>query len=373
MGRSWGKWPLWVFVLGVTLIGTQGRIDPLFLARLEWEAPILKISDGDFPRQVQALGPLGGRVERQVKNWMELASLQIPTGIIADRDPNPEKLSVLPKLCPRLELVAGAEKGSRAYLYQGSLDRLNHVPMLQLWDGTGWQNDHYLSYRLMDGSNVLLLKKITLHYDYEDSNIVDYAGPSPKTGKPTQVHEGSGGFYANLHYAIVPFRSEYLGWNSQELLHLAQGRLKELGKNRYRPELRTHSFLPGPFLSGGSRFYSMCEWGDTAYQAPLQELEYENLALWDFDFPVKGGDHLLMIVFESDHEDHLLRDRAIPRNHLADDLIGVFEIRKDDFNKEVKLVNARGDFEISLQIGDLKQSPVALWKKAVGLPWRAFY
>ncbi|EKD41542.1 MAG: hypothetical protein ACD_73C00670G0001, partial [uncultured bacterium] len=62
----------------------------------------------------------------------------------------------------------------------------------------------YKAYAEMDGKNVLLLKKIRITNDYEDSSILDYSGPNPLTGEPQNIYEGEGGFYANIHYAIIP-------------------------------------------------------------------------------------------------------------------------------------------------------------------------
>lgn len=351
---------------------TQGRHDPYYLARLEWEKPVLVVPEGPFPLAIAAQGPMGGKTERWVASSQELNTLHIPSGIISDKDPNPPRLEMLPKLCPRLQLASGKKENTRAYVYQGQDDSLNHIPMVQLSEGDAWRGEQYRSYSGMDGRNVLMLKKISLRYDYEDSAIVDYRGVSPKTGKTESLHEKNSGFYANLHYAVVPFREEYRGWNDQQILHLAQGSLAAIGLSQFAPQIRTHSFLPGPFLSRSGSFYEMCEWGDTAYQAPLQELEYEDMALWDFDY-LATSEPLMLIVFESDHEDHLLQQRLIPKNYLVDDLVGVFEIKKEDLKKSLTLKNSRGDFEITLQSGDLPHPPTALWKAAIGMPWRGLY
>lgn len=353
------KWSLLLTVGLILVVGTQGRHDPLRLARLDLESPTLKIPEGDFPLNVRALGPLGGIVERTVSSREELASLKIPSGIIGDKDPNPHTLAILPQPCPRLQRKEGKS------VYLGEADRLNHLPMVQLADPDAWEGAQHRSFSEMDGKNILALHRVKISYDYEDSALIDYEGPSPRTGKITQVHEGQSGFYANIHYAVLPFKSEYLQWDSQALLHLAQGRLKEIGKNAWRPEIRTHSFLPGPFLSRSGNLYELCEWGDTAFQAPVQELGYEDIALWDFDYSVKGADHLLLIVFESDEEEEFIRNKLIPPHHMMDDLIGVFEIRKNELSKGLTLKNPRGDFEITVQLGDLPHPPPSLLSRVL--------
>ncbi|MBI4411151.1 MAG: hypothetical protein HY541_01545 [Deltaproteobacteria bacterium] len=295
------------------------------------------------------------------------------TGIIKNKEANPRTLDIRPAPCPRVKDA----------VYDGARDRFNHIPVFQLLDADAGQGNQYKAYAEMDGKNVLLLREVKIRYDYEDTAIIDYEGPHPITGKPHVVHEGNGGFYANIHYAVVPYEPwiaemagltrpkgplrgrlhpRNAGWRGatqappidrQTLLHMAVGKLKEIEKDNLRPALRTHSLIPGPFLSKSERIYDMCEWGDTAYQYPEQTLRYDEIALWDWDYSVKNADHVLLIVWEGDEEDWLIQQKLIDPFHLTDDLIGVFEIRKEKTGKPLTLVNERKDFEITVQTGDL--------------------
>ncbi|MBI2338980.1 MAG: hypothetical protein HYU99_01235 [Deltaproteobacteria bacterium] len=274
------------------------------------------------------------------------------TGIIKNKEANPRKLDIQPALCPRIKRINEQE-----FIYDGAKDRLNHIPVFQLLDPDAGKGNQYKAYAEMDGKNVLLLKEVRISYDYEDTAIIDYEGPHPITGKPHVVHEGNGGFYANIHYAVVPYEKAIPEMNRQTLLHLATGKLKEIGKEDLRPALRTHSLIPGPFLSKSKRIYDMCEWGDTAYQYPEQILEYDQMALWDWDYSVKNADHILLIVWEGDEEDWLIQQKLIDPFYLTDDLIGIFEIKKKETKEPLTLKNERNDFEITVQTGDLKAPP----------------
>ncbi|NUM81796.1 hypothetical protein HUU42_13440, partial [bacterium] len=215
----------------------------------------------------------------------------------------------------------------------------------------------YQTITQMDGQNVLLLKHITLRYDYEDSHIIDYMGPHPLTGKPQTIYEGEGGFFANIHYAIIPYDPQIKKLDRQTLLHLAQGKLHEITPpaNINKPPLRVHSFLPGPFLSGSNYLYDMCEWGDTTYQAPKQELDYINMALWDWDYSQGSSQHIWLIVWEGDEEDWLVQKGLLNPFTLTDDLIGVFEIKREQTLAPLTLINTQGDFEIIVQTGTIQK------------------
>lgn len=303
-----------------------------------------------FPRMVEIKGPLGGIVRQKVSSPLALESLKTTVGIIRDKNSNPKTLNVLPQLCPRVT-------PSPLAIYHGERDSINHTPSFQLFDPDARQGRNRKTYTEMDGRNVLLLKEVEITNDYEDSRIIDYIGPNPLTGKKEIVHEGESGFYANLHYAIIPYDPKILDMNPQTLLHLAEGKLKEIDHDEWTPELRTHSFIPGPFLSKVSPAYEMCEWGDTAYQAPLQKLFYEEIALWDWDYSVKSADHVLMIVWEGDEEDWLIQQQLIDPFYLTDDFIGIFDIQRSNTLTPLSLSNAKGDFKMTVQTGDLTFRP----------------
>lgn len=319
---------------------------------------VILSEEASFPLSVTAKGPLGGLVIRTLESPGKLKGLKFGEKIIRDKNPNPQSLSDLPLLCPRLSLQGTDDpaKKPRA-VYAGNHDRLNHIPMFQLLDPDAGRGNQYKSFVEMDGKNVLLLQRVTLTYDYEDSAIVDYEGPHPITGKPHRVNEGQGGFYANIHYAVYPFRAGDKTIDNQTLLHLVQGKLREINREDLLPSLRTHSLLPGPFLSKEQGIYEMCEWGDTAHQAPRQTVEYEEMALWDWDYSIPDADHIALVVWEGDEEDWLIRKELIHPFYLTDDLIGIFEIRKNQTVKPLVMKNKKGDFEITVQTGNLGFPP----------------
>lgn len=314
--------------------------------------------------KIQAKGPFGGLLTEEISSAQAQKSIRFASGVIANRDPNPSALAVLPSLCPRLREIKteGTSSPDTAYrfVYRGSEDRLNRLPVYQMQDPDALQGNQAKTLSEMDGRNVLLLKKVRITYDYEDSNIVDYERIDPKTGERHPVYEGMGGFYSNFHYAIVPYAKEILELPRQTLLNLAQGRLAMIGQERLRPAIRVHAFLPGPFFSKQQWNYSLCEWGDTEYQAPDQSLEYEGIAMWDWDFSASDSDRILLIIWEEDEEAEMIERGLIPKNYLTDDLVGVFEIQKKDTASPLTLISARGDFQITVVTGDLGSD----WKTA---------
>jgi len=309
-------------------------------------------SGGAQPVTLHARGPFGGAFSEQVSPPYDAAkTYHIPSGIIADPDSNPSSLLALPSLCPRLKIVAQkVATGSETFphfLYQGSQDPLNRVPLAQMGDPDATQGSQAKTVSEMDGRNVLQVQKIRITYDYEDSNIIDYEGPDPRTGKHEVVYEGMRGFYSNFHYAVIPYAPGIADLPRQTLLHLAEGSLREIGREDLRPALRTHAFFPGPFFSKQDLGYALCEWGDTQHQAPMQELEYEDVSLWDWDYSVPGADRVLLIVWESDEPDELRREGKIPPHYLVDDLVGVFEIRREDTLVPRLYKNPSGYFQIT--------------------------
>lgn len=319
---------------------------------------LLRLPDSpEANSKVQAQGPFGGSLVEEVSAARKDKAIRFGSGVISNRDPNPPSLAVLPTLCPRLRVAEterdGKPDGGFRFVYRGAEDALNQRPVFQMQDPDALQGEQAKTVSAMDGRNVLLLKKVRVTYDYEDSNIVDYESYDPKTGRRETLHEGMGGFYANFHYAVVPYAPEIPELPRQTLLSLAQGRLRAVGREELRPALRVHAFLPGPFLSKRDWNYPLCEWGDTEYQAPDQSLEYEGLALWDWDYPVTNRERVLLIVWEEDEEGEWIRQGRIPPNHLMDDLVGVFEIRREDTRRAKTFRSPRGDFEITVETGEL--------------------
>lgn len=298
--------------------------------------------------------PFGVSVAVKPRREDAANELTIVPEIITVPSANPVSLPAIPRLCPRVTIKPGPFPGTA--VYDAGRDLLNRRPSLQLADPDSLyyrrQRDFIGDF---DGTNTLKVTRVKISYDYEDTAILDYDGPHPLTGKPGhKVFEGDGGFYANFHYAVVPFAEHYLTLARQELLHLAQGRLDDINRLDLQPELRAHSFLPGPYLST-SQVYDMCEWGDTAHQAPVQELHYKNLAIWDWDIVGKNGvafEKLLLIVWEGDEEAWMVADGLLDPYYLTDDVAGVFVLEKTKTAEPLVLVNERGDFE--LEVGTVR-------------------
>lgn len=303
-----------------------------------------------FPIQIIAQDPIGLKKTYLFGSFDSLKDFEIKSSVIQNKNPRPKRILFFPKLCSRLQW---SQDKKSPVIYDASLDALNHVPSAQILDPDITKGQQYKTFSEMDGKNVLLLKEVVVKNDYEDDRILDYEGPHPLTGKKQKIYEGQGGFYANFHYAIVPFDKRYSKLNRQDLLHLAQGKLDEINRDDLRPALRVHSFIPGPYFSGMESAYELCEWGDTSYQVPEQKLHYNQMALWDWDFSVPGSDHILIIVWEGDEEDWLIRDQLIHPFVLTDDIVALFELRRKQTEKEIRLVNKKRDFEMRLINGDI--------------------
>lgn len=313
--------------------------------------------DTIFPLHLKAIGPFGEELSQFVNSTQELQDYPFPQGIEPQALSNPPTLSVLPQLCPRLIPTAKQrdfqEEEEPQFTYLAEKDRMNHRPTFQLLDSDPNTGKQDLTISEMDGLNVLLVKQVRMSHDYEDSNHIEYQGWD-ETGKEKIITEDNRGFYANFQYAVVPYSSSLEDADPQTLLHLGQGSLEKIGKAALNPEMRTRSFIPGPYLSKKEYFYELCEWGDTAFHAKKQALNYQNLALWDWDYPVEEKDKVLLIIWESD-EEHLDRHfKDLPKNYLIDDLIGVFVIDYKQSLEPLTLVNAKGDFEITVQTGDFR-------------------
>lgn len=314
--------------------------------------------DSRWPLKVQAAGPMGGIATQEISDSNQTKTLTFKNGVISETDSDPQNIAFIPTLCPRLRIVE--EDVRLKFIYDAKTDRLNHIPVLQLMKPDAEKN-LYETYLRMDGKNVLQVHGIKLSYDYEDASIIEYVGPDAVTGEIRTLKEGYGGFYANINYAVIPYSPQIAALDTQTLLHLAQGSLEKVHKEALKPELRTHAFFPGPFRSSKNYHYELCEWGDTRYQAAVQELEYENMALWDWDYPVQKPDRVLLIVWEGDEEYLYPHYQSLPPHHLIDDMIGVFDIKRADTLQPLTLKNERHDFEITVQTGNMKLHRPALF------------
>jgi len=306
-----------------------------------------------FPLELTISDLFGAHIQLFVNDPSALMNQVIETDYVINKRANPLVIYHLPKLCPRVQLHPSKILNTDSKLiYNGALDFANHRPTIQLFDPDAKNNavqrsllDHF------DKRNILTIKYIKISYDYEDNTILDYEGPHPITGKKHMVYEGEGGFYANFHYAIIPYDKRIKNLGRQELLNLAQGKLAYINRNDLKPDLRVHSFLPGPYVSN-SKIYSLCEWGDTAFQAKVQEMYYRDIHIWDWDLKDNQKlpiDHLIMIVWEGDEEDWLIQKGLLDPYYLTDDVVGVFEIKRQDSLKPLKLINQAGNFEFVIE------------------------
>lgn len=306
--------------------------------------------------------PFGARKTFSLSNQNPDELLVIESAIVGTRAANPQKIDQIPKLCPRVYVQEKATNAigenpvdsspeKERLLYDGRSDFLNARPMLQLLD----PDVHEIAAQKtvhagINHQNALRLKRVRISYDYEDSGILDYQGPHPlKPDEEEILYEGEGGFYANFHYAIVPYDERYLNLGRQETLHLVQGKLSEIDREDLTPPVRVHSFLPGPYLSK-TNGYALCEWGDTAYQAKEQELYYHGVVLWDWDIQVAGHhvDRVILFVWEGDEEAWMVEDGMLDPFYITDDNVGVFVVEYENQKPQI-FKNSAGDFEIEVE------------------------
>lgn len=301
--------------------------------------------DTVFPLRVKITDLFGAHVEFTLHEPKDVYNLTVPHGRITSPQANVYSLSILPKLCERAVLSG---EGKKFLIYEGKKDIANHIPTLHLLDPDMTENlAQFAATLAFDDKNVLSLVRVAITYDYEDTAILDYNGPHPVTGKEGHlVYEGEGGFYANFHYALVPYDARILKLDRQTLLHLVHGSLKEIGRKDLLPAVRMHSLLPGPYQSHGE-LYPLCEWGDTAFQAPKQEVFYTGISLWDWD--VGPWDKLIFIVWEGDEEGWLVADALLDPYYLTDDIVGVFVFSRAETLKPLTLVNEAKNFTITVR------------------------
>lgn len=308
-----------------------------------------------FPFELTITDLFGAHIHKLVLDPRQLENWQVPQGLIKTKYANPATLDKIPELCPRARLLYNDKDEKKSLVYDVTNDVLNQSPVLQAFDPDF--ADTPSQKRLLknfDTKNLLTLTHARISYDHEDSTILDYRGPNPLNafvGRPQLIYEGEGGFYANIHFAVVPYDARYLKLARQEILNLAQGKLATIDRLDLKPELRTHSFLPGPYLSKND-VYAMCEWGDTHFQASVQEMTYNNLKIWDWDLKDERGkkiDKVLVIIWEGDEEDWLIADGLLDPYYLTDDLIGIFTVKRVDTKRAITFKNKAGNFEMTLE------------------------
>lgn len=366
------KFFIFLVIISITLVMNAWAIPPFFEARIKAPPFVRFYSAGrelptirkekfylmhvpgtvKFPLVMNVVGPMGGLYEAELSSLQKLKGFKVPVGIIKNKDANPRKLEKLPQFCPRVKIIPD-NAGVPHFLYDAHDDRLNRFPAYQLFEPDLLTGSQISSLTQMDTKNVLKIRSVQISYDYEDTGIVDYAGPHPLTQEPHKVYEGDGGFYANFHYAVLPYEKEIMQLDRQTLLHLVQGNLADVDKEHLRPALRTHAFIPGPYLSGDKYLYPFCEWGDTAHQAPVQKMAYKNMAIWDWDYSVPNADHIILVVWEGDEEDWLVERKLIHPFYLTDDVVGIWEIKKNATIQPLTLKNQNGDFEMTVVSGNL--------------------
>lgn len=302
-----------------------------------------------LPLPLTVLDMFGAHITVTLSDPNQIKHLSILPEVVTGGDPNPVNLYSLPLICSRTELVKNND--NYTLVYNAANDLLNKQPSLQLVDPDARRNPVQRQIlRHFDGQNTLRLNAVTVRYDYEDNSILDFQGPHPITGEPHMVYEGQGGFYANFHYAIVPYDPRLDTLTRQELLSFAQGKLHDIDREDLTPLVRVHSFLPGPYQSNYD-LYPLCEWGDTSFQAKSQNMNYENFEMWDWDLlstlEIKN-EKISLIVWEGDEEDWMIAGGLLDPFYLTDDLVGVFHIERTQTAKPMRLQNAAQNFEIEV-------------------------
>lgn len=272
---------------------------------------------------------------------------EFPAGIVSVPYANPVYIDTIPKLCPRVKLIQ--EGDEKSLVYDAAQDVLNERPSIQMFDPDYEKvpaQGRVL--RDFDDKNVLEVLLVKLSYDYEDTAILDYRGPHPLTKKEELVYEGEGGFYANFHYAVVPYDPRFLKLTRQEMLNMVQGRLFDIDRQDLLPSLRAHSFIPGPYLSK-KQVYDMCEWGDTAFQSKVQQMAYKGFKIWDWDLGDSKNqttEKVILVVWEGDEEAWLVSQKLLDPFYLTDDLVGIFVVERKDTLRPLLLKNKGSDFQM---------------------------
>lgn len=311
---------------------------------------------------------LGARIKISEKIFYT-SRLEIKEKILSDTssDPKPDSLDALPMVCPRIL------KNKNNWIYQASLDVL--IPKMSTPEPS------------------LMLKNVAVDFDYEDSSMIVAVSPDySKVEKETNA-----GFYANLHYFIIPYDAKWQNLLSEvdpllkkkreleislfnpttkassvrEILNQLNGTGQTLGplqilmhainlNNNYLPVALqldrslgfVHGFIPGPYLSANRLSYALCEWGDSRlHQEYGQKLSYQNFPLWKWGKENK----VIMIVLEGDDQLNNGKLKQLEQNQMlrsfdyTDDLVGWFILERQAFTQEKTLVNSAGDFKITFK------------------------
>lgn len=292
-----------------------------------------------FPLQLSLFDSFGAPIELVLQDPSGFDLNQFEPRIIKRSSPN-GKVNEPPLYCSRL-----IHKQNK-WIYDAKKDPLNHYPRVQFSDSdfNSIPNQNKLLTKF-DDKNTLTVSHVKVKYDYEDNSILDYKGKHPVTKKEGHlVYEGNGGYYANFHYAILPYHSKYLNLPRQKLLQLVQGKLPK--NSNLLPKLKTHSFLPGPYKSKNG-IYELCEWGDSSFAEFPQELTYNDLLIWDWD--LHKSDKLFVVVWEGDEEDWMIADGLLDPYYLTDDVVGTFVVTRKETLKGKTYTNKNKDFEITLK------------------------
>lgn len=165
------------------------------------------------------------------------------------------------------------------------------------------------------------------------------------------------------------------------------------------PSHRLQGFLPSLFegaTAGEPQFgrdsdgnalysYTKCEWHDTFSQAPYQELEYRNFAIWDWDTPTNANEEPACVVvafFEADDVEKycyssILSLCGFPAyqhpTDLSEDLIALFKVERNNIqpmyynnkhNPDLP-TNKTWDFAVSFANRRLPNCPPALMRQEV--------
>lgn len=168
-----------------------------------------------FPLKLNFTDSFGARVEVLLQDPSDIDSHILNPKIIKRKSANGIVYSP-PKYCSRLRY------DNQNWHYETHLDSLNHKPRIQFSDADFLKIKFQKKiFKKFDKKNVLAVQKIKVSYDYEDTSILDYKGKHPisKT-KGHLVYEGEGGFYANFHYAVIPYDKRVLNLSRQTLLKL---------------------------------------------------------------------------------------------------------------------------------------------------------
>ncbi|MBI4238894.1 MAG: hypothetical protein HY696_10855 [Deltaproteobacteria bacterium] len=309
----------------------------------------------------------------------------------------------LPQLCPRMASQRGVTLANfdpattsatpAADWYDGQWDTHNNPPA-RAWGIAPHQ---------FDGHNVLRIENVTTRFDWEDDALLigysDGRHGLPQ-GDITEGSLGTGGAYANFHYAVFPLtaaaqtayatllgvlpaplatdppgmvaraanalmrcakapcapQQQQAYRAMQYLLHLADGRLDRIGKADEAPPQQYHSTLPGAYWTKNDAGYDQCEWLDTATLAPVQSMAYRNFGIWDWDIDTNAA-CVGVLLFEGDGNALFLQRHGldlIGDTDSPDDFVGLFTVCRaaTTATNGLTLTNFSDDLSITFATGE---------------------